>query len=193
MLINQAKFADNGGSGYVLKPKQMLSETTTWDALIADKGVDTRTLTLSVISGHYLPKPLGASASSEVIDPYVMISVNGMQDDQAAVSTKVVNNNGFNPVWKETFSFDISVPELANVVFKVYDHDVLNADDFIGYFGVPVVGIAPGFHVVPLVDKYGAPLVGAFLFVQVTWSPSPPQRNARDELFAASPKSQVSK
>lgn len=33
----------------------------------------------------------------------------------------VIDDNGFNPVWKETFEFDVHEPELALLKFFVYE------------------------------------------------------------------------
>ena len=33
--------------------------------------------------------------------------------------SKVVPKNGFNPIWQEVAEFDVTVPELAMVEFKV--------------------------------------------------------------------------
>ena len=36
-----------------------------------------------------------------MIDPYVVISTSGMKEDCREERTKVIDNNGFNPVWNE--------------------------------------------------------------------------------------------
>lgn len=55
----------------------------------------------------------------------------------------VWNTAGFKPVWNETLTFEIEVPELALARFVVYDSDRY-VDDFIGYYVVPVNSIVQG-------------------------------------------------
>lgn len=60
-----------------------------------------------VVSGRQLPKPGGAE-KGEIIDPYVMVSVYGVPADcKKAKSTKVIQDNGFNPIWNETSTFQV--------------------------------------------------------------------------------------
>lgn len=98
--LNQGKFSDNGGCGYILKPKALIDcieygtdkckentdkvnngeKLNIWtlgprfDKLI--------TIKIKIISAHFLPKPLGVNTSkSEVIDPYVELHVFGATVD----------------------------------------------------------------------------------------------------------------
>ena len=59
--------------------------------------------------GHpaQLPKP-DAALKGELIDPYVKVETYGIRCDRAKFRTKTVDDNGFNPVWDETFVFDVS-------------------------------------------------------------------------------------
>lgn len=58
-------------------------------------------LIINVISASQLPKPGGAQ-KGEIIDPYVVIFVNGPNaTDNFEVRTKTVLDNGFNPVWNQ--------------------------------------------------------------------------------------------
>ena len=47
------------------------------------------------------------------------IRIHGHQSDMAEWESKVVPKNGFNPIWQEVAEFDVTVPELAMVEFKV--------------------------------------------------------------------------
>lgn len=59
------------------------------------------------------------------MDPYVQVSVVGTALDTSPImKTKVVKNNGFNPIFdSEEFEFQIHCPEQAIVVFEVFDED----------------------------------------------------------------------
>lgn len=71
------------------------------------------TATAKVVSGRQLPKPGGAQ-QGEIIDPYVVVSVNGVPSDcKKAKSTKVIQDNGFNPIWNETSTFEVSTYALT--------------------------------------------------------------------------------
>lgn len=60
-----------------------------------------------IVSGRQLPKPGGAE-KGEIIDPYVNLSLLGVpRDCQKAKSTKVIQDNGFNPIWNETSTFEV--------------------------------------------------------------------------------------
>ncbi|CAN0549174.1 unnamed protein product, partial [Ectocarpus sp. 8 AP-2014] len=66
-----------------------------------------------VVSGRQLPKPGGAQ-QGEIIDPYVVVSVNGLPSDcKKAKSTKVIQDNGFNPIWNETSTFEVCTHQTA--------------------------------------------------------------------------------
>jgi Ca2+-dependent lipid-binding protein len=53
-----------------------------------------------------LPKKRVESEKGEIIDPYVSLQIYGASADNAGpFYTRVVDNNGFNPVWGESFSF----------------------------------------------------------------------------------------
>lgn len=59
------------------------------------------------MSGRQLPKPGGAQ-QGEIIDPYVIVSMHGVPADcKKSKPTKVVQDNGFNPIWNETSTFQV--------------------------------------------------------------------------------------
>ncbi|CAH3195917.1 unnamed protein product, partial [Porites evermanni] len=97
-----------------------------------------------VISGQQLPKPAGTKGEAKVIDPYVKVDFHGIPADTASFKTKVVKDNGFNPMWKETFEKELLMPELAMIRFVVFDEDVGSRDDFIGQFSLPFTSVRPG-------------------------------------------------
>lgn len=63
---------------------------------------------------------------------------------QRKAKTAIVKNNGFNPLWKENFSFPLRCPELAILRFSVKDFDSASSNDFVGEFSIPVLSIRPG-------------------------------------------------
>ena len=84
------------------------------------------TISITIISACQLPKPY-ASTKGEVIDPFVQLDVNGVEPDRATFKTEVIQDNGFNPVWNQKFTFKLNAPDLALLQFTVYDHEDLAA------------------------------------------------------------------
>lgn len=59
------------------------------------------------------------------------------------LSTCVLLIAGFNPVWEETLSFTLHMPEIALVRFLVWDHDPIGRD-FVGQRTVAFSSLMPG-------------------------------------------------
>ena len=144
--MNRAKFSDNGGCGYVLKPAFLNEPDPTYSPcspfiLQVEKE---NTVKVTVVSGQHIPRPDG-SLSGEVIDPYVEVRVRGHPDDKGnKEATEYVKNNGFNPVWNQTFSFNVKVPALAFLDFRVKDHSKSGKDQSLGAFSCPLSMVLPG-------------------------------------------------
>ncbi|XP_076450758.1 1-phosphatidylinositol 4,5-bisphosphate phosphodiesterase delta-4-like isoform X2 [Babylonia areolata] len=168
MQLNQGRFKDNGGCGYVLKPNFLLTE----EMFGIVNGTVARnlckTFKLTIISGTQIPKPKD-SKKGEVIDPFIKIEVHGAPSDCAEYRTKVINNNGFNPRWYESCVFTVRVPELAVVRFVVKDED-RGKDDFIGYYTLPFTSMQQGYRHIPLYDTYGDRYSQTYIFVHVAIS-----------------------
>ncbi|XP_072264101.1 1-phosphatidylinositol 4,5-bisphosphate phosphodiesterase eta-1 isoform X3 [Pyxicephalus adspersus] len=174
MELNRAKFKVNGNCGYVLKPPQMCKgvfNPFSGDPLPASPK---KQLILKVISGQQLPKPPDSMLGDrgEIIDPYVEIEMIGLPVDCCKEQTRVVDDNGFNPVWEETLTFTVHMPEIALVRFLVWDHDPIGRD-FVGQRTVAFSSLLPGYRHV-----YLEGLTEASIFVHVTineiygkWSP----------------------
>lgn len=166
-LFNTAKFRQNGNCGYALKPDFLCKGDFKESSLIAS--IFSKILTIRVISGQHIPKPK-QSAEGEVVDPYVIIKVRGHIEDKRTAQTGNIHNNGFNPIWNETFTFPVRFPELAFVHFVVRDQCVLGKDELLGEYVLPFTSVEQGYRHVHLVDSRGNSMVPASLFVHVTIS-----------------------
>ncbi|XP_004682384.1 PREDICTED: 1-phosphatidylinositol 4,5-bisphosphate phosphodiesterase eta-1 [Condylura cristata] len=174
MQLNRAKFKTNGNCGYVLKPQPMCKGTFnpfSGDPLPANPK---KQLILKVISGQQLPKPPDSMFGDrgEIIDPFVEVEIIGLPVDCCKEQTRVVDDNGFNPVWEETLTFTVHMPEIALVRFLVWDHDPIGRD-FVGQRTVTFSSLVPGYRHV-----YLEGLTEASIFVHITineiygkWSP----------------------
>ncbi|KAM9384294.1 inactive phospholipase C-like protein 2 [Pholidichthys leucotaenia] len=168
MDLNTAWFRQNGNCGYVLRPAIMRQEVSYFSADTRDTvpGVSPQLLHVKVISGQNLPKPRGSGAKGDVVDPYVYVEIHGIPADCTERRTRTVSQNGDNPIFDESFEFQINLPELAMVRFVVLDDDFIG-DEFIGQYTIPLECVQPGYRHVPLQSLTGEDLPHAKLFVHV--------------------------
>eukprot|EP00096_Caligus_rogercresseyi_P012558 TRINITY_DN5303_c0_g1_i1.p1 TRINITY_DN5303_c0_g1~~TRINITY_DN5303_c0_g1_i1.p1 ORF type:complete len:822 (-),score=236.70 TRINITY_DN5303_c0_g1_i1:21-2336(-) len=169
-FYNRAKFRDNGGCGYVLKPSFLRSPDPKYSPS-SPSGLNLRPwfLTIQIISGQHIPRPKGKT-EGEVIDPYIKVRIRGHPDDHHEGNkgkTEPVSNNGFNPVWNTGFHFTVRVPPLAFLEFKVKDHSKSGADKDIASFICPVKNMKEGYRQVHLEDYTGRNLDPAALFMHI--------------------------
>uniref|UniRef100_A0A1A8P8Z8 Phosphoinositide phospholipase C n=1 Tax=Nothobranchius rachovii TaxID=451742 RepID=A0A1A8P8Z8_9TELE len=168
MDLNTAWFRQNGNCGYVLRPAIMRQEVSYFSADTKGSvpGVSPQLLHVKVISGQNLPKPKGSGAKGNVVDPYVYVEIHGIPADCTERRTRTVTQNGDNPIFDESFEFQINLPELAMVRFVVLDDDFIG-DEFIGQYTIPLECLQPGYRHVPLQCLTGEDLPHAKLFVHV--------------------------
>uniref|UniRef100_A0A3P8UAE3 Phosphoinositide phospholipase C n=1 Tax=Amphiprion percula TaxID=161767 RepID=A0A3P8UAE3_AMPPE len=166
--LHRGRFSQNGGCGYVLRPAVMRDEVSYFSAHTQGcvPGVPAQTLRIKVISAHNLPKPQGSGAKGEVIDPYVVLELHGVPADCAEQRTRTAAQNQDDPLFDETFEFQVNMPELALLRFVVLDDDYIG-DDFIGQYSVAFECLQPGYRNVPLLGLAGDPLPHTSLFVHV--------------------------
>ncbi|XP_036440557.1 1-phosphatidylinositol 4,5-bisphosphate phosphodiesterase eta-1 isoform X2 [Colossoma macropomum] len=147
MQLNRAKFMVNGGIGYVLKPPPMCKGSFNPYSDDPLPAYPKKQLVLKVISGQQLPKPPDSMLGDrgEIIDPFVEVEIIGLPVDCCKEQTRVVDDNGFNPVWEETLSFTLHMPEIALVRFLVWDHDPIGRD-FVGQRTVAFSSLMPGYR-----------------------------------------------
>jgi hypothetical protein len=91
--VNHGRFLENGRCGYIVKPEFMLSP-------VPDLEADPHKFVINIISAQQLPKP-GGSKNGEIIDPFIVVHINGHPIDAAEFKTKTIVDNGFNPIWNE--------------------------------------------------------------------------------------------
>eukprot|EP00727_Mastigamoeba_balamuthi_P008872 m51a1_g4607 hypothetical protein (904) ;mRNA; f:244436-247804 len=151
MWLNTAKFTDNGGCGYVLKPEWMIRGVEPTD--------EPQALLVRIISARQLPQ-----IQSEIIDPFVHIQLHGHGNDKFDRHTKFIDNNGWDPVWEEEFVVPVSVPEMAVLSLTIMDHDIVGKNDFVANFSIALPLLKQGYRAVPLYDKDRRQLKGSHLF-----------------------------
>ncbi|XP_068453110.1 1-phosphatidylinositol 4,5-bisphosphate phosphodiesterase eta-2a isoform X2 [Clinocottus analis] len=147
LQLNRAKFYSNGNCGYILKPACMCDGAFNPSLDEPLPGQMKKQLVLKIISGQQLPKPKDSMLGDrgEIIDPFVEVEVLGLPVDCCKEQTRVVDDNGFNPMWEETLVFTVHMPELALVRFLVWDHDPIG-QDFIGQRTIAFNSMIPGYR-----------------------------------------------
>uniref|UniRef100_A0A4W6CYA8 Phosphoinositide phospholipase C n=1 Tax=Lates calcarifer TaxID=8187 RepID=A0A4W6CYA8_LATCA len=147
LQLNRAKFYSNGNCGYILKPTCMCEGAFNPNLEDPLPSQMKKQLVLKIISGQQLPKPKDSMLGDrgEIIDPFVEVEIIGLPVDCCKEQTRVVDDNGFNPMWEETLVFTVHMPELALVRFLVWDHDPIG-QDFIGQRTIAFNSMMPGYR-----------------------------------------------
>uniref|UniRef100_A0A8C2BAH4 1-phosphatidylinositol 4,5-bisphosphate phosphodiesterase gamma n=1 Tax=Cyprinus carpio TaxID=7962 RepID=A0A8C2BAH4_CYPCA len=165
MQLNNALFSLNGGTGYVLQPEQMRSDS--YDPYQEKKNIRF-TVTIRVIGARHLPKP-GRSIAS----PFVEIELCGQSEDNK-FKTIVCHDNGLNPIWlgpncqpSEAFTFSVYEPDLTFLRFVVFEEDMFSDPNFLAQATFPVKGVRSGYRSVPLKNGFSENLELASLLVYV--------------------------
>lgn len=120
MQVQAAMFEQNCRSGYVLKPRMMWDKShplfgrfNPWDKEL--DAVNACKLEVTVISGQYVcPNNFNGH-------PMVEIEIFGIPCDCTKQKCKIVKENAVNPIWNETYSFPLMVPDLCFIRFTVID------------------------------------------------------------------------
>ncbi|ESO87010.1 hypothetical protein LOTGIDRAFT_51557, partial [Lottia gigantea] len=161
-------FKKNGGCGFVLKPSIMREEIAYFSASTREviPGVSPQILHIKIISGQNFPKPKGSAAKGDVTDPYVNIEVFGIPADCAEERTRTIAHNGYNPIFDESFEFQINLPELALIRFAVLDDEYIG-DEFIGQYTIPFECMQTGYRHIRLLSYTGGIILNCTLFVHI--------------------------
>ncbi|XP_016099258.1 1-phosphatidylinositol 4,5-bisphosphate phosphodiesterase gamma-2 [Sinocyclocheilus grahami] len=181
MQLNSALFSLNGGTGYVLQPELMRSDS--YDPHQEKKNIRF-TITIRVIGARHLPKP-GRSIAS----PFVEIELCGQTEDNK-FKTIVCHDNGLNPIWlgpnnqpSETFTFSVYEPDLTFLRFVVFEEDMFSDPNFLAQATFPVKGVRSGYRSVPLKNGFSENLELASLLVYVDIQQV---EKAQEELYSSS-------
>ncbi|XP_057303429.1 1-phosphatidylinositol 4,5-bisphosphate phosphodiesterase beta-1-like [Hydractinia symbiolongicarpus] len=160
MMLNLGKFEMNGRCGYLLKPEHMRRSDRTFDPFVESTvdGIIAGTVHVRVISGQCL--------SERRCGTYVEVEVYGLPVDtvRRKYRTKVVSNNGLNPIYdEEPFKFKVVLPHLAELRIAAYEDN----GKMIGHRILPVIGLSPGYRHIKLRNDAYQPLCLPTLFVDI--------------------------
>lgn len=161
MQLNQGKFEYNGGCGYLLKPDFMRRSDKDFDPF-ADAPVDgviAAQCSVKIIAGQFL--------SDKKVGTYVEVDMFGLPSDtvKKEFRTRLVPNNGLNPVYNEDpFVFrKVVLPDLAVLRFGVYEE----SGKMIGQRILPLDGLQAGYRHVSLRTEANFPMSLPMLFVNI--------------------------
>ncbi|XP_053365580.1 1-phosphatidylinositol 4,5-bisphosphate phosphodiesterase beta-4 isoform X2 [Clarias gariepinus] len=161
MQLNQGKFEYNGSYGYLLKPDFMRRPDRTFDPFSETPvdGVIAATCSVQVISGQFL--------SDKKIGTYVEVDMYGLPTDtiRKEFRTRMVMNNGLNPVYnEEPFVFrKVILPDLAVLRIAVYDDN----NKLIGQRILPLDGLQAGYRHISLRNEGNNPLSLPTIFCNI--------------------------
>ncbi|MBN3315501.1 PLCB4 phosphodiesterase, partial [Atractosteus spatula] len=161
MQLNQGKFEYNGSCGYLLKPDFMRRPDRMFDPFSETPvdGVIAATCSVQVFSGQFL--------SDKKIGTYVEVDMYGLPTDtiRKEFRTRMVMNNGLNPVYnEEPFVFrKVILPDLAVLRIAVYDDN----NKLIGQRILPLDGLQAGYRHISLRNEGNKPLSLPTIFCNI--------------------------
>ncbi|XP_058502174.1 1-phosphatidylinositol 4,5-bisphosphate phosphodiesterase zeta-1-like [Solea solea] len=164
MDLNDGRFQDNGGCGYILKPSALMSNEG-FDPGCQNSSMPSQLL-LKVISGSNLP----VSRSGKALDPFVRVEIHGIPSDSCKKCTPTVSSNSLTPHWNTNMDFSLSVPQLCLIRFCVRHQTGPLTNEFVGQYTLPFTSLKKGYRWVPLRSQDGCSLDPASLFVFVWYS-----------------------
>lgn len=195
--LNQGKFSDNGGCGYILKSKKMINsknigvvikqkefynnlqsdKSKIWShKLISPLSVVPEVLVVTIISAHYLPKrsidlkyqkQKSQTLNMGTINPFIELKLRGLKKKD--IKTSWVESNGFNPRWNETFEFEVFDKNLSFLALIVKSRDKTEEGSFVAQRVLPMDCIDSGLKIVNLYFKNCTRIESAFLVCRFYW------------------------
>ncbi|GLC40956.1 hypothetical protein PLESTB_000962700 [Pleodorina starrii] len=177
LWANEARFMDNGGCGYVLKPEWMRCPQQTPPQL------PPRTPRRLVVRVHSAHKYQGNNCCIFKDDLFVKINVWGMPCDRAAQKSRTAHDTGRLRV-EHDFVFSVRYPEMALLCITLKDDDAGGIGgavgravaDSLGYFSLPLSRLVEGEYKLRLkCPRSGIPLDGKDNWVKVglRWEQQP--------------------
>ena len=194
MQLNQAMF--DGGtaqSGYVLKPLEgrqiQLMPNLSPDECVGKRPRKKVAFEIEVVSAQQLMRPWNLG-ERRTLDPYVEVEVLMADDkrnksDAAAYAaaqqmqlkqrTRITSNNGFNPEFNHTCSFDVTTkyPDLVFVRFSIKLADKGYNDKAAPFatFTAKLSNLKQGYRTIPLYNHKGERFLFSTLFCRIKKGP----------------------
>ncbi|EGW29984.1 uncharacterized protein SPAPADRAFT_73417 [Spathaspora passalidarum NRRL Y-27907] len=178
--LNEALFEGVDKKGYVLKPPALRApQLRSSKRLRLFKQPPPKRIKFSVdiISAHQLPKP----KEDDIINPFItfeIIGANSIQWDSPEMEsgkTRIIVENGFNPIWNAKFSGELtcSYNEFVFLKFTINSSSWGAEESEVSPIGILVARMSymkPGYRYLPINDVFGEQLVYSSLFVKIGYS-----------------------
>jgi len=151
MLLNEGKFKLNGSSGYILKPLMMMKENfdpNDQNGILHERGGKTVRMHVRIYSGRQIPRQKDSKTGKIYPEASVQVEAGGCPGDCRRFRTTKVSSVA--PEWDQTFHFKFIMPEIAVLVFTLFD-----GDSRLGYHSLPVPCIRHGYRTVAFTDFSG--------------------------------------
>eukprot|EP00035_Acanthoeca_spectabilis_P015186 m.301463 g.301463 ORF g.301463 m.301463 type:complete len:1340 (-) comp16307_c0_seq7:110-4129(-) len=164
--LNQGFFEQNGGCGYVLKPKVMLKPKFDPQNVSTFELGGSCKIAVTVFSARHL-------VGNGTMSTYVEVELTGMATDRVKYKTRSIDGNGLCPVWNEKCGpWDCSMPELASLGFVVYNTDMFGDPHAVAQRYFPIGSknftcIRQGWHSIKLKNPHGRGKGLMSLFVHI--------------------------
>ncbi|XP_017062298.1 1-phosphatidylinositol 4,5-bisphosphate phosphodiesterase gamma-1 [Drosophila ficusphila] len=160
MQLNQAKFRNNGGCGYILKPPFMKSDSFNPNSPLCE-GINEVKVSIRIIAARHLFR--GGKSNN----PQIVVEIVGASYDTGVKYRTKVNENGFNPVWNESCEFTVHNPHFAILRFEVQDEDMFAETHFIAQACYPLKCVRQGYRSVILKNKFSEELELSSLLINI--------------------------
>lgn len=122
---------------------------------------------IKIIGARHL---MGNKGKRGLVSPFVEVEVLGCEYDSFKAKTKVVPDNGLNPMWDETFKIRIQNPAMAVFRVAVFDEDMFGEPNFIGAATYPASCVLRGYRSIPLKNGHSEEIELSTLLVKVCLS-----------------------
>uniref|UniRef100_A0A8C4NHK7 Phosphoinositide phospholipase C n=1 Tax=Eptatretus burgeri TaxID=7764 RepID=A0A8C4NHK7_EPTBU len=176
MQLNQALFALNGHSGYVLQPEQM--RVPSYDPFFPSH-LNGFTLQIIIYGGRHLPR-----GSRSISNPFVEVEICEPQENGNKYKTNVVVDNGICPTWQlSTLVFDVIFPDISFLRFTVYEEDMFSDPNFLAHATFTVRNLKTGFRSVPLKNSSNEDLELASLLIHIQITDD--KMNGMEDLYSS--------
>ncbi|CAL9696840.1 unnamed protein product [Knipowitschia caucasica] len=158
--LNNGRFLDNGGCGYILKPEVLMSSRK-FDPASPYHDARPRQLQIQVICGSHEPKMLRPAY-------FVQVEVHGVACDVSTDKTHTNKNNSREPYWGTVMNFTVTIPELCLIRFCLFERINLLSSVSVAHFTLPLLSMMQGYRWVPLqaLDENDTDPVSLFVHVR---------------------------
>ncbi|KAG5519661.1 hypothetical protein PMAC_001817 [Pneumocystis sp. 'macacae'] len=155
--INDAMFSGNDGYGYILKPLYLRMTDAKYSEFNIVSNSKKIQLDIKIISAQQLPRI--KNFKHNTLNPFVEIEFIMLNNDRRFWRTCTIYNNGYKPIWDETFTTVIDQFQLDFVFlrFNIYNNNsYYSLDDIlIATYCLRLNLLLPGYKHIPLNDQHG--------------------------------------